>query len=249
MDTRESRQPLLAKCRAAWYQMLVRLAGQGRGRGRHVAPQWRASFDAFLEDVGPPPSARHVLCLKAPDIGFIPGNVYWGTRVERQQYVSHATTIEYRGEVRSLRGWAREIGLRPETIRERILRGASAEQALSPTRWERRFAPRQKATSNSSSRFVGVSYRPKDACWEAKLKVKRHLYYLGIYHTEAEAAAAVREGREIIAAFLELGASPDEVSIALKRELLSRPKQKFPERRSGAVQRLHCQPNPDVFEN
>ena len=49
------------------------------GRGITVCPQWVDSFDTFLADVGPRPSARHTIGRIDNDQGYFPDNVEWQT--------------------------------------------------------------------------------------------------------------------------------------------------------------------------
>jgi hypothetical protein len=107
-----------------WYGMLYRQTCKGRGRGRFVDPEWVASFEAFLAEVGPPKDSRQVLCLRDPDAGFYPGNVYWGTRRELQQYVSHVHTIEFNGQRLSISEAARRLGIDRSSLNERLQRAA-----------------------------------------------------------------------------------------------------------------------------
>lgn len=74
-----------SKCReyAIWRGMLSRCENPANaayarygGRGIAVCKQWH-SFDAFLEDVGPRPSANHSLDRIDPNGGYEPTNVRW----------------------------------------------------------------------------------------------------------------------------------------------------------------------------
>ncbi len=180
---------------ARWYRMLVTCA-EHRSSLRHVCPRWN-SFEAFCEDMGAPPEGRSILCLRDENKGYAPGNVFWGTRRDRQQTVAHARVIEWEGKRLSLTGWARELQLLPETLRKRLAT-MSPEKALSARKWPNRHAPRTKSLNKSSS-FPGVSWRPTERKWEAKLRHSGRLIHLGLFPCERAAAQAVQRARLEIA--------------------------------------------------
>ncbi len=103
-----------------WYGMLNRQTPKGRGRGRYVDPEWAASFETFVSEVGFPKTNDLVLCLHDPDAGFTPGNVYWGTRRDLQQYVKHARTFFFNGEMLTVSEAARRVGIHRVSMRERL---------------------------------------------------------------------------------------------------------------------------------
>lgn len=54
-------------------------------RGISMHPEWRHSFVAFLEHIGPRPSTAHSLDRIDNDRGYEPGNVRWATDQEQQR--------------------------------------------------------------------------------------------------------------------------------------------------------------------
>lgn len=54
------------------------------GRGIRVCDAWRASFDAFLADVGTRPGHGYSIDRRENDGNYEPGNCRWATRSEQQ---------------------------------------------------------------------------------------------------------------------------------------------------------------------
>lgn len=77
-------------------------------RGIRVCPAWSASFEAFLEDMGPRPSARHTIERLDNSGDYAPGNCVWATR--RAQARNRRTNRVMRG--RPMVEWIEEAGRR-----------------------------------------------------------------------------------------------------------------------------------------
>jgi len=59
------------------------------GRGISLCERWRNSFENFLADIGPRPSAEHTI-ERIDDSGhYEPGNVRWATTAERINGAAH----------------------------------------------------------------------------------------------------------------------------------------------------------------
>lgn len=63
------------------------------GRGITVCQEWRDSFEAFLRDVGPRPSASHSIDRINNEGNYEPGNVRWATwSTQRHNQTRHDAT-------------------------------------------------------------------------------------------------------------------------------------------------------------
>lgn len=99
-------------------------------RGIEVCDRWRASFAAFIGDMGPRPSPRHQIDRIDNDRGYEPGNCRWVTRREnmRNQRKTIWATID--GEKRSLPEWCERLGLNYGVIKARVVQGWTPERAV-----------------------------------------------------------------------------------------------------------------------
>jgi len=96
------------------------------GRGITIASRWN-DFNQFLSDVGPRPSPKHSLDRYPNNDGnYEPGNVRWATAKEQMRNTSanvRKALLEYR---------AKQVGVRPSTVKGRIKRGIPAERSFYP---------------------------------------------------------------------------------------------------------------------
>jgi len=104
------------------------------GRGIRLCEEWRRSFEAFFECVGPRPSARHSLDRIDVDGHYEPGNVRWAT-IEEQNRNKRSTMREnVSGEALTLTEAASRYGVNKATLSGRRRRGLSlAEGVALPT--------------------------------------------------------------------------------------------------------------------
>ncbi|MGH9238774.1 MAG: hypothetical protein ACRD3G_12115 [Vicinamibacterales bacterium] len=100
------------------------------GRGIRVCERWQNSFEAFLEDMGPKPSAAHTIDRKDRNGHYEPDNCVWATRREQSQHLTSTRLLTFRGRTQSLSAWGRELGLGGSAISRRLKRGWSIEEAL-----------------------------------------------------------------------------------------------------------------------
>lgn len=81
------------------------------GRGIKVCERWKSDFDAFLQDMGPRPSARHSLDRIDAEGHYAPENCRWATQSEQMSHTSHSVLVQYGDERMTLTALARTLGL------------------------------------------------------------------------------------------------------------------------------------------
>lgn len=104
-------------------------------RGITVCARWRASFEAFLFDMGKAPGPS--MSLDRIDVNghYEPGNCRWATRTEQARNTRCNTRVACRGALRTISEWAEISGNPSSLISARLKRGTEAERAIfSPPR-------------------------------------------------------------------------------------------------------------------
>lgn len=112
-----------------WTGMLTRCNNQKSksypnygGRGITVCPEWRESFNAFYEAMGPRPSARHSIDRIDPDGHYEPSNCRWATP-EVQANNTRANVRYGALQGASVSQAAKALGLTYGGLRRRLTRG------------------------------------------------------------------------------------------------------------------------------
>ena len=100
------------------------------GRGISVCERWN-DFANFLEDMGRRPTLNHTIERMNNDGSYEPGNCRWATRAEQNENQSTTRKVTAYGRTQSVSAWAREIGVSRESLRDRLNRGMSPEEAVS----------------------------------------------------------------------------------------------------------------------
>lgn len=108
------------------------------GRGVIVCQRWRDSFLDFVADMGLRPSVAHSIDRIDNDKGYSPENCRWATEAEQQRNRTNNRVVEYQGETLCVSDLARRFGLTPGTLRFRLDRGMSVEDAVSKPVQKRR---------------------------------------------------------------------------------------------------------------
>jgi hypothetical protein len=119
----------------AWLNMRKRcsrpdLSNYHYWAGVAVCERWDRSFLAFYEDMGLRPSPKHSLDRIDNGRGYEPGNCRWATQKEQQNNRSYKRLLEHGGRKQTAAQWARELGVDPQTVRDRAARGAPLDQRL-----------------------------------------------------------------------------------------------------------------------
>lgn len=132
-------------------------------RGITVTDEWKGKngFALFLDHIGPRPTTKHSLDRIDNNKGYEPGNVWWApnrkfqamnrrpiiTRVKdlgwgigytagqpiRGRGPKQSALVPHNGKLRPLSELAEELNMCAATIRQRLQRGLSPEQALNPS--------------------------------------------------------------------------------------------------------------------
>lgn len=128
-----TRHPL----RVTWKSMVARCHSETSkdfarygARGIAVCERWRASFEAFVADMGPRPSALHSIDRIDNARGYEPSNCAWRTGREQARNRRSSRFIEAFGRSQTLVEWARETGISRALISHRLRAGWSVEESL-----------------------------------------------------------------------------------------------------------------------
>jgi hypothetical protein len=100
------------------------------GRGIRICDQWRDSFEAFLRDVGPKPSAGYSIDRIDVDGHYEPGNVRWATGSMQSRNKRVTLRLEMGGETLALSDWADRYHVTADLIRLRLRRGWAVAMAI-----------------------------------------------------------------------------------------------------------------------
>ena len=101
------------------------------GRGITVCSEWLNSFEAF-RDWALANGYRDNLTLDRINVdgNYEPSNCRWATNSEQQSNKSSNRFITFDNRTQTLSQWARETGIRKDTLRCRLENGWSVERAL-----------------------------------------------------------------------------------------------------------------------
>lgn len=101
------------------------------GRGISVCQRWKDSFEWFLVDMGPRPSANLTLERRDNDGNYEPGNCHWGTDDEQRRNTRRNVFVTFGEKTQTIADWAKQLNLKFHTLRARIQEyGWPIEKAL-----------------------------------------------------------------------------------------------------------------------
>jgi hypothetical protein len=99
------------------------------GRGIQVCDSWTASFANFIADMGPRPEG-HTLDRIDNDGDYSKENCRWATFEEQMNNTRQTVTIEFEGQKMSLAQWGRYIGVKGQTVSNRLKNKWTVAEAL-----------------------------------------------------------------------------------------------------------------------
>lgn len=115
-------------------------------RGITVCARWLESFENFYTDMGDPPP-KHSLGRIDNDGHYCPENCRWEDIVTQNRNRRVTPLLTWNGITKPLITWAEEVGLHTETVRGRIQRGWTVEDALTKPSKVDRWITRHAAAS------------------------------------------------------------------------------------------------------
>lgn len=136
-------QAVRRKLRAAWHGMKWRCTPGNQpnygDRGIRVCDRWLASFEAFVSDMGPPPTMKHSIDRINNDGNYEPGNCRWATRSQQMRNQQRGTVkLRFQGELVDAVEWAEVMGINYDTVYFYAhYRQVSGEEIIA-TRWKNR---------------------------------------------------------------------------------------------------------------
>jgi hypothetical protein len=110
--------------------------------GVTICDRWQ-SFENFLADMGERPSLEYSLDRIDNSKDYEPGNCRWATRKVQGANRACVMPLTFNGKTQNPEDWARELGIKPQTLRRRVSRGWPVERVLT--------APAKRGTPGESS--------------------------------------------------------------------------------------------------
>lgn len=105
------------------------------GRGIAVAEEWANDFQSFYSHISSLPhfgEQGYSLDRIDNNGNYEPGNVRWATKAEQSNNKRTNHLVAAFGETHTMKEWAEITGLNYSTLRARLRRGETSEEALRP---------------------------------------------------------------------------------------------------------------------
>ena len=100
------------------------------GRGITICDRWLNSFEAFLADMGEPPSGLSIERIDR-DGPYSKENCVWANNTRQSRNRSNNRPLTFGGKTQTLAEWAEETGIPYFTLHARLRRGWPIEKTLS----------------------------------------------------------------------------------------------------------------------
>jgi len=100
-------------------------------KGITVCDHWKL-FENFFTDMGEAPDGLSIDRIDGNQ-GYNPTNCRWATAKEQANNTSANLNLTYDGVTQSISMWAKQIGIKPNTLLYRIRRGWSIKRAITQT--------------------------------------------------------------------------------------------------------------------
>lgn len=92
------------------------------GAGVTVCERWKASFEAFLYDMGECPGPEFSIERRDSRKGYFKNNCKWATVLEQSNNKRNNVVVEYQGQSKTVAQWCRDLRLNYHLVRQRIYR-------------------------------------------------------------------------------------------------------------------------------
>lgn len=155
-----------------------------------VCDQWRVSFAAFYEDMGPRPAAHMSIERKDVNGNYEPDNCCWATKSQQMRNRTDTIyiTCPITGETKTLPNWADHLGLKQNTIMQRYCRGYPPEKLLTP--------PADQGDRSNAKLITYDGKTQSISAWAKEIGVTPQLIWQRLYRQGWDVARALNPNPE-----------------------------------------------------